>query len=194
MNESMDASSTHRQYKRRARNYLIHKPMQREFILVMCALLIVSILAVGYVIHVTLHEASSGGGFRFGKISAYEVLSEVNYDLMVRVSGVLAFSLVVMTAFGIFFLHRVAGPVYRFRQFFIRLNEGEIPSPVKLREGDFFNETAEEINASLKLIQFEANRKKILKEKVEDLLKAHASDPLTKPLQDLQRLLDQQPE
>lgn len=192
MKESTQTSG--RLYKRRVRNFLIHKPMQREFILVMCALLIVSILAVGYVIHATLHEASSGGGFRFGKVSVYEALAEVNYDLMVRVSCVLAFSLIVMTAFGIFFLHRVAGPVYRFRQVFIRLNEGDQPNPIKLREGDFFQETAEEMNAYLKRAQFESSRLKILKEKTAELLAAHPNDAFTKPFQDLKRLLDQQPE
>ena len=194
MTEPLTPVSGNRPYKRRARNFLIHKPMQREFILVMCALLIISILAVGYIIHTTLHEASSGGGFRFGKVSAYEVLSEVNYDLMVRVSGVLGFSLVVMTAFGVFFLHRVAGPVYRFRQAFIRLNEGDVPPPVKLREGDFFQETAEEINGFLKRVHFESTRLRVLKDKTAELLAAHPNDALTRPLQDLRRLLDQPPE
>ena len=37
-------------YKRRARNILIHKPMQREFAFVIIGLLMISCLAVGFVI------------------------------------------------------------------------------------------------------------------------------------------------
>ncbi|MCB9799974.1 MAG: hypothetical protein H6757_04370 [Candidatus Omnitrophica bacterium] len=136
-----------RNYKRRVRNILIHKPMQREFSLVLIALLIVSSLAIGFVIHNTIHEAVFGGsGFRFGKISPYEILSDVSYLLIMRVACVLFVTLIIIGLFGLFFLHRVAGPVYRFRQTFLKLNKGEVPPPIKLREGDFFEETATEIN------------------------------------------------
>ena len=60
-----------RPYKRRARNILIHKPMQREFTFVMIALLMVATLAIGFVIHETIRDAAFGGGFRFGKMNPY---------------------------------------------------------------------------------------------------------------------------
>ena len=43
-----------RQYKRKLRSVLIHKPMQREFTLVVMSLLIISALTVGFVIHQTI--------------------------------------------------------------------------------------------------------------------------------------------
>ena len=55
-----------RPYKRRVRNVLIHKPMQRECTFVIVTLLMVSSLAVTFIIHRTITGAISEGGFRFG--------------------------------------------------------------------------------------------------------------------------------
>ena len=146
-------------YKRRVRNILIHKPMQREFTFILIALLMVSSLAIGFVIHSTIHDALFGGGFRFGKVSPYEVLSDISYLLILRVACVLFVTLIIVGLFGVFFLHRVAGPVYRFRLTFAKLNRDQIPPPIKLREGDFFDETAREIN---KFVQkYEGIKKKM---------------------------------
>jgi hypothetical protein len=158
-----------RPYKRRVRNILIHKPMQREFTFVLIALLMVSNLAIGFVIHHTIHATAFGGGFRFGKVSPYEILSDVSYTLVTRISCVLFATLIILGLFGLLFLHRVAGPVYRFRQIFLRMNRGEIPGTIKLREGDFFEETASEINRLIKRLEFEKARSDRVKEKINQL-------------------------
>lgn len=182
-------------YKRKIRNIVIHKPMQREFSLVLISLLIISTLAVGYVIHRTIHEAAFGGGFRFGKISPYEVLSDVSYDLLVRVTFILFLAMIVIGIFGVFFLHRVAGPVYHFRQVLTRLNEGESPPPVKLREGDFFHETAEEINRVVTQIKFERNRSKLMKERLDQMLTAPGlTEAVARAIKELRGMLDRKPE
>ncbi|MBI4116095.1 MAG: methyl-accepting chemotaxis protein [Candidatus Omnitrophica bacterium] len=153
--------ATPRQYKRRLRSVLIHKPMQREFTLVVISLLIISALTVGFVIHSTINQAMMGGGYRFGRISAYEVMSDVRYDLIVRVSLVLFVTILVIAIFGIFFLHRIAGPVYRFRRVLHRIAEGEIPDEVKLREGDFFTETADDLNRVLRMLRERRDRGRV---------------------------------
>ncbi len=135
-----------RPYKRQIRNLLIHKPMQREFTFVVIALLMVSTAVVGFVIHDTLHQASMGGGFQFGRINPYEVLAEVEYQLLLKITAILFITLIIMGAFGIFFLHRIAGPVYRFRRILRKLSEGEISPPVRIREGDFFGEVVDDLN------------------------------------------------
>ena len=142
-----------RAYKRRARNILIHKPMQKEFTLVLIGLLMVSLLAISFVIHSTIREAVLGGGYSFGKISPVELLSDISYQLIVRVASVLFVTLIIVGLFGVSFLHRVAGPVYRFRQTFLKLNRGEMPPAIRLREGDFFDETAQEINKYLETVR-----------------------------------------
>ena len=140
---SAEQAAKPRMYKRRARNILIHRPMQKEFTMVLIALLMVSLLAISFVIHATIREAVFGGGYRFGTVSPAEVLSsDVSYLLIVRVACVIFVTLIIIGMFGVFFLHRVAGPVYRFSQTFL-----------KLREGDFFEETAQEINKYLERLK-----------------------------------------
>ena len=179
-----------RQYKRKFRSVLIHKPMQREFTLVVISLLIVSALAAAFVIHYTIHEAMMGGGYRFGRISAYEVMSEVSYDLITRVSIILFIAMLLIAIFGVLFLHRIAGPVYRFQGVLRRISRGEVPEEVRLREGDFFTETAEDLN---RVIQILGQRRQVsqgLRSKVEDMLRKGALSPTDPALREIQQLLE----
>ncbi|MCM8775472.1 MAG: hypothetical protein NC930_03880 [Candidatus Omnitrophica bacterium] len=177
-------------YRRRFRNILIHKPMQREFTLVMIALLMVSSLAIGFVIHNTIREAAFGGGFQFGRINPYEILSDVSYQLILRVTCILFVTLIVLGAFGIFFLHRVAGPVYRFRQVLIRINDSQIPHPIKLREGDFFTEVAIEINRLLEKLQFDKEKLQLVREKAEKMITDRSPESMARSAEELKAIID----
>lgn len=172
-NSSVNPVTLQKKYKRSVKNIFIHKPMQREFAFILIALLMISTFAVAWVIHYTIHDAAFGANaFRYGKISPYQVLADVSYQLLIRVSSILMVTLMVIAAFGIFFLHRVAGPVYRFRQTFLRINDGHIPHKIRLREGDFFEETAEEINRLIGKLEFESGQKKKVTEKLEQMIQA----------------------
>lgn len=187
------AAGPARTYNRKMRNILIHKPMQREFSFVLIGLLMVSTLAVGYVIHSTIHEVAFGG-YRFGKVSPYEMLSDISYQLVVRVSCVLFVTLIIIAFYGVFFLHRVAGPVYRFRQTFLKLNDGEIPRPINLREGDYFTETATEINRLIEKMKFEKNRCQLMKEQLKAILASTPQGSLGAAAEALKILLEKEPE
>ena len=60
--------------------------------------------------------------------------------LFVGVSFGLAFG------FILYYTHRIAGPVYRFRQFFDELAAGKVGAQVKLRKGDSFENLAESVS------------------------------------------------
>lgn len=59
------------------------------------------------------------------------------------------FIFVFLTAFGLFFSHRIAGPIERFRVYFQNLKNGVEPKRFNMREGDFFKDLAEAYNQSL---------------------------------------------
>ena len=179
-----------RQYKRKFRNVLIHKPMQREFTLVVISLLIVSALAVAFVIHYTIHEAMMGGGYRFGKISPYEVMSDMGYDLITRVSAILFITMLIIALFGVLFLNRIAGPVYRFQGVLRRISRGEVPEEVRLREGDFFTETADDLNRALRLLREKRQLTQSLRAKIEETLRKGALSPTDPALKEIQQLLE----
>ncbi len=180
-------------YKRKFRSVLIHKPMQREFTLVVISLLFISALAIAYVIQHTIHEAMMGGGYRFGKISAYEVMSDVTYELVVRVSLVLFVTIMVIAVFGVFFLHRIAGPVYRFRAVLRRVCKGELPDEFKLREGDYFTETADDLNHVLRILRERKEQIGKLQRRLEDTIQKSSSSSVASDLksirEDLNRLV-----
>ena len=180
-----------RPYKRQLRNVLIHRPMQREFTLILVALLMVSALAIGFVIHDTIREAALGGGFRFGKINPYEVLSDVKAQLMARIAVILAVTMVITGIFAVFFLHRVAGPVYRFRQSLMRLNQGDYPPNIRLREGDFFSETAEEINKLIGKWREDRDKINAVRKKVDQILTGPAANPeLSQSAKEIKEIVD----
>ena len=168
--------------------------MQREFVFVVISLLFVSSFGIGFVIHHTLHDAAYSGALQFGTVSPYEILSQASYHLMVRVILILFATLFVLTFFGIFFLHRIAGPVYRFHHVLLRINDGEIPAPIHLREGDFFIEMASEINRLVKRLQFERNRNDLVRQKMDQVLAGKPGGDVAKSCTELKSLLNREHE
>lgn len=184
-------SVTQKPYKRQLQTVLIHRPMQREFTLVVISLLILSALTIGFIIHSTIREAMLGGGYRFGKISAYEAMSEVSYNLIVRVSFVLFVTILVIAVFGVFFLHRIAGPVYRFRSILHRIAQGEIPAEFHLRSGDYFTETGDDLNHVIRLLRERRQRLESLKKKLEEAGRESSGFQIQPFLTELQNILDE---
>jgi len=177
-------------YRRKVRNIIIHRPMQREFTLVIVAMMMISMLAIGFIIHDTIREAAFGGGFRFGKINPYEVLSEVSYQLILKVSCVLFGTLLVIGFFSIFFLHRIAGPVYRFRMTLRKLRSGQPTPPIRLREGDFFTELADELNATMDHFQGGHQNNKIIREKLEQLSSSSSDEKVKSSIEEIKKLVE----
>lgn len=179
-----------RPYKRKIRNIVIHRPMQREFSFMLIALFMVASAAVAWVIHQTIHDAAFSGGFYFGKVNPFEILSDVSLKIVFRVTLVLILTLVIIGIYGIMFLHRVAGPVYRFRQTLLRVNRGEFPNEIRLREGDFFHEMAHDINVILRRLKAEQERITDLKSKLGDFEHTAHSEEAQRKVNEMKMLLD----
>jgi hypothetical protein len=179
-----------RPYKRQVKSIIIHRPMQREFSFMLIALFMVASAAVAWVIHQTIRDAAFGGGFYFGKVNPFEILSDVSYKIIIRVTLVLILTLIIIGAYGIVFLHRVAGPVYRFRQILLKVNRGEMPLDIKLREGDFFHEMASDINIILRRLRAEQVKISELKEKVVDFQRSAPSEAVRKKAEEMKEVLD----
>ena len=180
VNVQAKVTTPHQPNKRRVKNLIIHRPMQREFSFMLIALFMVASAAVAWVIHQTIRDAAFGGALTFGKINPAEILYDVSYSIIVRVTLILILTLIIIGAYGVVFLHRVAGPVYRFRQTLLKVNRGEIPNDIKLREGDFFHDMAHEINVILR-------RQRVEKEKISDFKARIADFQKNAPTEDLRQ-------
>lgn len=183
-------TTSHRPYKRQMKNILIHRPMQREFSFMLIALFMVASAAVAWVIHQTIRDAAFGGAFTFGKINPVEILSDVSYKIIIRVTLVLILTLVTIGAYGVVFLHRVAGPVFRFRQTLLRVNRGEMPHDIKLREGDFFHDMAHDINIILRRLRAEQDKIAELKGKLSDFQRNAPSEDVRRKAEEMKSVLD----
>ncbi|OGX10941.1 MAG: hypothetical protein A2351_01170 [Omnitrophica bacterium RIFOXYB12_FULL_50_7] len=179
-----------RPYKRQVKNIIIHRPMQREFSFMLIALFMVASAAVAWVIHQTIRDAATVGAFSFGQVSPMEVLSEVSYTIIIRVTLVLILTLIIIGAYGVVFLHRVAGPVFRFRQTLLKVNRGELPQDIKIREGDFFHEMAHDINVILQRLRTEQEKISELKIKVSDFQKNVLSEDVRRKTEEMKAVLD----
>ena len=183
-------TTPHRPYKRQLRNLIIHRPMQREFSFMLIALFMVASAAVAWVIHQTIRDAAFGGAFTFGKVNPSEILYDVSYSIIIRVTLILILTLIIIGAYGVVFLHRVAGPVYRFRQTLLRVNRGEMPHDIKLREGDFFHDMAHDINVILKRIRAEQDKISDLKGKLSDFERNAPSEDIRQKAVEMKAILD----
>ncbi|MGC8766988.1 MAG: hypothetical protein ACP5PT_02825 [Brevinematia bacterium] len=69
--------------------------------------------------------------------------------------------IVLITIFGLFFSHRIAGPVHRIKKELRQIANGELPvtHEIKLRKSDFLLDIAKEINNTLKSISERYNIK-----------------------------------
>lgn len=176
-----------RSNRRQVRNILIHKPMQKEFVFIVIALLMTSMIFVAYVIHLTIQDAAMGGGMHFGRINPYEIFSDLRYELILRVGMVWFFTLTILGFFGVFFLHRIAGPVYRFRSIFMKVNDGNVPAPILLRGNDFFSETAQEINVLLAHLKAEKDKNEVLLKKVRYMIQSNPPALILEALKDIEK-------
>ncbi|MBI4388244.1 MAG: hypothetical protein HY582_04315 [Candidatus Omnitrophica bacterium] len=177
------------QNRRSIRSILIHRPMQREFTLITVIILMFSMVLVAFLIRHTLNETISNNVSSFGKIGAYNVLSDVSFDLTVRVILVMFITIITIALFGVFFLHRVAGPVYRFHQLFLKINQDEIPQDVHLRRKDFFKELAIELNLLFKLLRKRKTAIQQINGIVTQVSGQEAPEEIRKKLEEIRQIL-----
>lgn len=139
--------------KRSIQNILINRPLQREFTLVMLGIMMTAAFAVGMMINFTLSNLTADAPSTISRTALERIVFDANSQLVVSSILIIFVAVIATGLFGVFFLHRVAGPVYRFREVLKRMGSGEIPSEIQLRRRDFFKETAEELNRVIQLVK-----------------------------------------
>ncbi len=148
----MDEAKSGRE-KRSIQSVLINRPLQREFTLVMLAIMMSAAFAVGMVINFTLGSLTENAPTTISRLTLERLVFDANSQLVVSSILIIFIAVIATGFFGVFFLHRVAGPVHRFRQVLKKMGSGEIPGEVQLRKKDFFKETADELNRVIQLLR-----------------------------------------
>lgn len=165
--------------------------MQKEYTLLLVVLIIVSAIIISFIVNWTIRE-SLAGGYGLGKVSPYEIMSSINYLLTVRITIALLITISISGFLSIKFLHRVGGPMYRFRITLKQMSTGQLPQDINLRRNDFYKDIADEINRVLAMLR---NRKvstsklvSELEQLPKDRLPSDISQNLTKVIGELKKM------
>ncbi|HNV86141.1 MAG TPA: hypothetical protein PKL97_04130 [Candidatus Omnitrophota bacterium] len=133
--------------RRKIVGLLVNKALIKRYVFLVVVIMMIASILIGFIINQTIKQTLENESRRAQKVGVYDVLMKVNNELLVRVFFVLFLSVIVTGVAGIMFLHRIAGPIYRIRSVLKAMADGKIPrTDVKLREGDFFMEVADELN------------------------------------------------
>lgn len=85
--------------------------------------------------------------------SISDEISQVQSELIIYLVIIqVVLSIVVFLSF-IFFTHKIAGPLYKLRTHLEGIREGKPITPLTFRQGDYFQEIADEISLFLEAIQ-----------------------------------------
>jgi len=131
----------------RRRKYLINKPLQFIYSGITIYLLLIGIIVVGTATYyITLDTILSQLEAQGGLLQAYEIVRSINSLIAKRVGILLLTVMVFAFTLAVYYLHRLAGPVYRIEKTLNDMAEGKEVSPVVLRKKDFFKSLAESLN------------------------------------------------
>lgn len=169
--------------KRSIQNVLINRPLQREFTLAMLTIMMTAAIVVGLMIHSSFRDMMQGVPATISKTTFEQMILDANSQLVVSSILIIFLAVIATGFFGVFFLHRVAGPVYRFHRVLQRLGQGELLNEIQLRRGDFFTETADSLNLVIKLLKRRAANAKVLDELLGRLSKENLSSELKGQIQ-----------
>ena len=155
--------------KRSVQNVLINRPLQREFTLVMLAIMMAAGLGAGAIIHLRLKKLMSDLPSTISRVTLESMVLDVHAELLVGIILVLFLAVIATGFFGAFFLHRVAGPIHRFQSIPKRIGKGELIDEVRTRRRDFFPELATAINAVIGILKRYHSSFEVLRDGLKDL-------------------------
>ncbi len=163
--------------KKRRRSYIVKKNFQFRYVGVIVLLLLSAAILVAVNIYYQMGRLVMENVHVVGIVS---FLKSVNLTLAVW----FAFIIIVVVFFGIFFSHRIAGPLKHLEDSMARIGRGDFTKYVKIRKKDEFKDLIDVFNKMvISLRQLVLKDRSILKEismKVENLSNQLKKETLAK--------------
>src|SRR3989338_4193965 len=126
---------------------------ERYFSLFEFVLLMIAMLYLLYLVFGTVKEVS-GGLTEAEQIGLAPVFDRINFLLLIRISLLFAVVFMVNFILGLFFLHRLTGPLVRIKSVLNQISTGTVPNTdVTLRKGDFPTDLAATLSHALSQIR-----------------------------------------
>jgi nitrogen fixation/metabolism regulation signal transduction histidine kinase len=140
-------------YKRR--NYFINKEVQIRFaaLLVMISL-ITSAQLLAYILFIDTNITEQAA--KFGLAENQMMVSFITVkqkQWLLTLIGYLVGNMLLVGLFGLFFSHRISGPVYHMERFLKRVAEGDLSGTLRIRKSDQFQSVAATINLMMECLR-----------------------------------------
>jgi hypothetical protein len=133
-------------YKRKLSNYLLDKRLQLRYVLFVTVLSAIIAGALGYLIYVQRHSASSSiesdltAQFKSELQGISAKLAAEDRMLIYKMIGVGIGLVVILSAYLTIMTHKVAGPLYKVTLYFDKMAEGRLGRVTPLRQGDMLQD------------------------------------------------------
>jgi methyl-accepting chemotaxis protein len=127
------------------RNYYIDKDFQTKFIMKFCGLVVLGAVVTMVLLYLFARQATTVAivQSRITVRTTADFLVPIMLQTVVIVTAVVSVAAAVVT---LFVSHKIAGPLYRFKQTFKELASGNFSNQVRLRKGDQLVEVAGDFN------------------------------------------------
>jgi hypothetical protein len=133
-------------YKRKLSNYLLDKKLQLRYVALVTLLSAVIAGALGYLIYVQRHSASSSiesdllAQFNTELQGISNKLDAEDRMLIYKMIGVGIGLVMILSAYLTIMTHKVAGPLYKVTLYFDKMAEGKLGRVTPLRQGDMLQD------------------------------------------------------
>jgi methyl-accepting chemotaxis protein len=127
------------------RNYYIDKDFQTKFIMKFCGLVALGAVVTMALLYLLARQATTVSIVQ----SRITVRTTADFLVPIMVQTVIVVTVIVSLAAAavtLFVSHKIAGPLYRFKQTFKELAAGNFSNQVRLRKGDQLVEVASDFN------------------------------------------------
>lgn len=133
-------------YKRR--NYFVNKEVQVRFAATLVFIsLLTSLQLVAYIAFADNNLVAKAAKYGLTQNELmFSFIIVQQKDLLTKLLIYLVANMFLVGLFGLFFSHRLTGPIYRLEKFIKRIAEGDLSGNVKLRKSDQFQSFATSVN------------------------------------------------
>lgn len=139
--------------RRRTLGLKIVNNAQRYFVIFEFILLMLTMLYLLYLVFGTINGVISNVHLD-QTTDLGSVFDEINFLILVRVAILFVVVFLINIILGLFFLHRLVGPLVRIRNIMSQIADGNIPSrDIVLRKGDYPTDLAEELSRVIQVIR-----------------------------------------
>lgn len=131
-------------YKRT--NFLINPAFQLRFSLIVCSVIIISTLIYPVIIYDFFNLMVA----KTPNVPETVLAAQNNLIIYLVIIQVVITTLVFIVF--IFFTHKIAGPLYKLKNHLASIREGNPITPLTFRQGDYFEDVAEEVTLFLETV------------------------------------------